>query len=189
MTRIQTPDINSLPTRSQELLGEVKKKLGSVPNLFALLGNSPQALSSYLNLGENLGTGSLGPALQEPIALSVAEFNGCEYCLAAHSLIGEKIAGLTNGEIIAARQGRSADSRSQAVLSFVQEVLKTRGHVTDESLEAIRRAGISDGEVAEIAANIAHNVLTNYLNNVARTGLDFPRVPALAEVDIQSSKP
>ena len=44
----------------------------------------------------------------------------------------------------------------------------------------ITPAGITDGEVIEVTANVALNILTNYVNHVAETVVDFPPVTANA---------
>jgi len=52
--------------------------------------------------------------------------------------------------------------------------------VTDRDLDAVRAAGFDDGVIAEVVAHVALNIFTNYLNHVAGTDIDFPKVPALA---------
>ena len=91
MTRIATPaTIDAAPAAAQPLLEVVGKQLGSVPNLFRVVANSPAALEGYLGLSGALGKGTLPAATRERIALAVAEINGCSYCLAAHSLSGQE---------------------------------------------------------------------------------------------------
>jgi len=55
-------------------------------------------------------------------------------------------------------------------------IVETRGHVTDSDLSAARLAGLDDARIVEIVGNVAHNVLTNFMNNVAQTKIDFPVV-------------
>ena len=86
MSRIPTPpSIAAAPAASQPLLEAVNKQLGSVPNLFRLAANSPAALEGYLGMMGALAKGALPAATRERIALAVAEVNGCNYCLAAHT--------------------------------------------------------------------------------------------------------
>jgi alkylhydroperoxidase family enzyme len=59
---------------------------------------------------------------------------------------------------------------------LASEILESRGNVTDAELAAARQAGITDGEIAEVVAHVALNVLTNYFNVLARTEVDFPLV-------------
>jgi len=111
---------------------------------------------------------------RERIALATAEFNGCDYCLAAHSYIGRNMAKLSDSDIAAARDFSAPDAQAQAALRFAHRVAAERGHVSDAELAAVRAAGFDDAAIVEIVANVALNVLTNYLNNVAATDLDFP---------------
>ena len=62
-----------------------------VPNLMRVLASSPAALEGYLNFNEALSHGSLSGELRELISVVVAEANGCEYCLSAHTEIGKMV--------------------------------------------------------------------------------------------------
>ena len=83
--------------------------------------------------------------------------------------------GLGGDEILAARGFSSSDPKVAAALGFARAVLECRGGVTDEEVEGLRGAGYADAEVAEVVANVALNVLTNHLDRVAETEIDFPR--------------
>jgi uncharacterized peroxidase-related enzyme len=179
MSRINIPaTVESAPAAAQPLLSGVKAKLGSVPNLFRLLAVSPAALEGYLGLSGALGKGSLDVRTRERIALAVAEFNGCGYCTSAHAFIGKNLAGLSDAEIAANRNGSSTDDRAAAAVRFAIKVVETRGQVTDADVAAIRVAGYSDAEVIEVVLHVALNTLTNYVNEVAETTIDFPAVKA-----------
>lgn len=174
MNRIAIPAADATPAASRPLLDAVQQQLGMVPNLMKMVGNSPAALEGYLSFNAAAGKGVLDVKTRERIALATAEFNGCNYCLAAHSYIGKNMAKLDNDEIAAARDYRAADAKAQAALRFAQRVAAERGHVHDADLAAVRAAGYDDAAIVEIVANVALNVLTNYLNNVAATEVDFP---------------
>ncbi len=176
-SRIQTPaNITSSPVSSQPLLEAVNKQLGSVPNLFRVIGNSPAALEGYLGLSGALGKGQLDAKTRERIALAVAELNGCDYCLAAHSYLGKNLAKLDQSEVDANRTGSSSDPKAAAALRFASEIVRQRGHVSDRDVEAVKAAGYTDAQVIEIVAHVALNTLTNFINEVAKTVVDFPAV-------------
>ncbi len=178
MSRISIPTVeNSLPA-SKPLLDAVHKQLGVVPNLMKLVGHSPAALEGYLSLNGALAKGSLDAKMRERLALTVAEFNGCDYCLSAHDYLGRNVAKLSNEDIEDARSARAADARVGAALHFAKRVTETRGAVQSADLDAVRAAGFSEAAVIEIVATVALNVLTNYINNVAETDIDFPKVTA-----------
>ena len=175
MSRIHTPaSIESSPEASRPLLEAVGKMLGSVPNLFRVVGNSPAALEGYLGLQGALGKGRLDARTRERVALVVAETNGCDYCLAAHTFLGKNVAKLDDVEIARNRAGGSSDPKADAAVRFAARVVELRGHVTDEDVRAVRAAGHDDGQIVEIVLHVALNTLTNYVNEVAKTVVDFP---------------
>jgi uncharacterized peroxidase-related enzyme len=180
MSRIPTPaSIAASPAASQPLLQAVEEQLGSVPNLFRVVANSPAALEGYLGMMGALAKGALPAATRERIALAVAEVNGCNYCLAAHAYLGKNLARLDDAEIAANRAGKSGEAQADAAVRFAVQVARARGHVADAALQAVRAAGWSDAQVIEIVQHVALNTWTNYINEVAGTVVDFPAVPAL----------
>jgi uncharacterized peroxidase-related enzyme len=179
MTRISIPGtINDAPAASRPLLEAVKKQLGVVPNLFRLVSTSPAALQGYLGLSGALGKGALPPATRERIALAVAEINGCDYCLSAHSYLGKNLAKLDDTEIAANRNGASNDPKADAAVRFAAKVVRERGHVSEDDVRAVKLAGYDDAQVIEIVLHVALNTWTNYINEVAKTDIDFPVVSA-----------
>ncbi len=177
MSRIHTPaSIEASPVAAQPLLEAVKKQLGLVPNLFRVVGNSPAALEGYLGLNGALGKGQLDARTRERIALAVAEINGCDYCLSAHAYLGTNVAKLDAAEIAANREGGSSDAKANAALRFATKVVRERGHVSDTDVQAVKDAGYNDAQVIEIVLHVALNTLTNYVNEVAKTEIDFPVV-------------
>ena len=181
MSRIPTPaTVDAAPQAAHALLNGVKAQLGSVPNLFRVLATSPAALGGYLGLNGALAKGALDARTRERIALAVAEVNGCGYCLAAHTFIGTNLAKLDAAEIAANRAGRSNDAKADAAVRFAVAVTEARGHVGDEALATVRAAGWSDAEILEITVHVALNTLTNYVNEVAGTEVDFPVVARAA---------
>ncbi len=179
MSRITTfASIEASPAAAQPLLEGAKRQLGSVPNLFRVIANSPAALGGYLSLNGALAKGSLDAPTRERIALATAEINGCGYCLSAHSYMGKNLAKLSDAEIAANRDGHSNDPKADAAVQFAAKVVRARGHVSDADLAAVRDAGFDEGQVIEIVLHVALNTLTNYVNEVAKTEIDFPVVAA-----------
>ena len=176
MTRIAIPAIDQTPAASRPLLDAVNRQLGVVPNLMKMLGNSPAALGGYLSLKDALGKGVIGSKTGERIALAIAEFNRCGYCLAAHTYLGKNLVKLDDVEIAANRSGTSADAKADAALRFAVKVAQERGHVSDADVQAVKRAGYTDAEIIEVVLHVALNTLTNYVNVVAQTEVDFPAV-------------
>ena len=178
MSRLKMIDTQQANGKQKELLEGVQKRLGMTPNLVRVFANSPAVLQGYLGLNEGLSEGALDAKVSEQIALTVAEANGCEYCLAAHSTVG-KMLGLNRDEILDARQGTSSDSRVNAALQFAISVVEKKGWVSDEDLEKVRSAGYDDGEISEIVAHVVINIFRNYFNHIAETPIDFPKADPL----------
>lgn len=175
MSRIPAVNPAAATGKPKQLLDAVQANLGLTPNLMKTLAHAPAALEAYLNFNSTLASGVLDSQFREQIALAVAQANSCEYCLAAHTAIGA-ITGLSPEEITASREARSANAKRNAGLRFAQTVVVERGNVSDSALAQVRAAGYSDGDIAEIIANVAINIFTNYFNQVAQTEVDFPRV-------------
>lgn len=173
--RITLVDPATATGRAGELLAAVKAKMGATPNLTRIMAHSPAVLEGYLGLSGALAGGVLPAKAREQLALSVGEANGCDYCVSAHSFLGKK-AGLTDAAVTDARRGTG-----DALLAFARTVLDRRGQVTDADLQAARTAGHSDAEIVEAVGHVALNVLTNFLNNVAHTPIDFPKAASLAD--------
>jgi uncharacterized peroxidase-related enzyme len=173
MPRLTALAPESTQGRARDLLDAVRAKLGVVPNLMRTLAHAPAALGGYLALSGALAEGQLAPSLRSRLALAVARRNDCDYCLAAHAALG-KAGGLSERDVAEAAAGRAPSPKDAAALAFAAAVLGARGDVSDADLAQARAAGLGDGELVEIVAHVSLNVLTNYVNRLARTEVDFP---------------
>ena len=181
MNRITQLDPASATGKTKQLFDGVQAKLGIVPNLFRVFGNSPAALEGYLNFSGALAGGVLSAKVREQIALAVAEINYCGYCLSAHTYIGGKV-GLSEQEIADARQVSASDEHTAAILNLARSIVVQRGELSEAEFKAARAAKLTDAEIVETTANVALNILTNYVNHVAQTVVDFPEVkPGVGE--------
>jgi uncharacterized peroxidase-related enzyme len=177
MSRLTIPALDDAPEASKPILAAVKSQLGVVPNMFRLFSSSPAALKGLTSLSGAL-TKSLDVKTRERIALAVAQVNGCSYCLSAHTYLGLNLAKISPEEIALNRNGSSSDPKADGAVHFAAKVAQTRGHVSDEDLATVRKAGYSDAQVLEIIALVVENFFTNFVNEVARTDIDFPVVQA-----------
>jgi uncharacterized peroxidase-related enzyme len=173
MSRISIPTLESVPATSKPLLDGVNKKLGVVPNMFRVIALSPAALEGFLGLNGAL-SGTLDVRTRERIAIAVAETNGCDYCLSAHTYLGLNLAKITAEDATMAREGSSTDAKAAAAVRFAVQVVKTRGAVGDADIAAVKEAGFGEAQTIEIIGLVAENLFTNLLNKVAQTDIDFP---------------
>jgi uncharacterized peroxidase-related enzyme len=181
MTRLQALNPETTTGKTKELFNVVQSKLAMVPNMMRTMGNSYAVLNGYLSFTDALAESKIGNRLGELIALAVAEVNQCEYCLSAHALLGGKLLGIDEETIIASRTAETSDTKVNAALVFAQTLVSKKGLVSDSDVAAVRDAGFSEAEIAEIIAHTALNIFTNYFNNTANTVIDFPKVSRLTE--------
>lgn len=177
MSRIAIPTRDSAPAASQPVLDLVSTQLGVLPNLFRLVALSPAALQGMTGLSGAL-TKALDVKTRERIAIAVAQVNGCDYCLSAHTYLGLNLAKLSPEEVARNREFASGDAKADVAVRFAAKVAQQRGKVSDADVAAVRTAGFGDAQLIEIVALVAENVLTNFVNNVAQTDIDFPVVRA-----------
>lgn len=177
MSRVFIPAKDDAPEATKPTLDGIQKALGFVPNIFRLVANSPSVLAGFTSF-QNALSKTLDVKTRERIALAVAEVNGCGYCLSVHTYLGLNLAKIRPEEIALNRKGASADAKANAAVSFAAKVAEARGHVSNADIAAVRAAGFSDAQIVEIVAVVAENTFTNYLNEVARTDIDFPVAPA-----------
>ncbi|MBF8746759.1 carboxymuconolactone decarboxylase family protein [Pseudomonas putida] len=168
MTRIDALSLDQAPAGSRAALEGIQKGLGFIPNTFKTLAHSPAALNAYLGLAQALGKISLSAAEREVVALATSQINGCDYCLAAHTFFGAK-AGLSDEAIAQARNGTLS-----AIAALAHQITESRGQLSDDQIAAARQAGLTDGKIIEVVAQTTLLTLTNYLNNIAATEIDFP---------------
>lgn len=173
MTRLDALNPETTTGKSKKLFDGIQSKLGMVPNMMRTMGGSPAVLEGYLNLSGALASGSLGAKLGELIALTVANNNECEYCLSAHTFIGENLVKIDSDTIAAAKQAENQDPKIKAALTFAKTLVNKAGRVSDADVEAVKNAGFTQGEIGEIVAHVALNTFTNYFNNTAKTENDF----------------
>ncbi|MFA5976670.1 MAG: carboxymuconolactone decarboxylase family protein [Pseudomonas sp.] len=168
MTRIAALSLDQAPAGSRAALDGIQKGLGFIPNVFKTLAHSPAALSGYQSLAQALGKTSLSAVEREVVALAASEVNGCDYCVAAHAFFGAK-AGLSEEAVGKARMGTLS-----AVAALAHQITESRGQLSDAQITAAHNAGLTDSKIVEVVAQITLLTLTNYLNNIAATDIDFP---------------
>jgi alkylhydroperoxidase family enzyme len=174
MQRVHSVNPQVAQGRTKELLDAVQQAFGMIPNTAKVMANSPAVLDGFLAYSMAMGKVQIGEKLHNQVKLSTSETNSCDYCTSILCAIAPS-AGLSADDILAGRTGKSVDQRTEAALKFAEDVLESRGKVTNQQLAAVRDAGFSDGEIVEIVASVVLGCFTNFLNNVADTELDIPQ--------------
>jgi uncharacterized peroxidase-related enzyme len=177
MSRISIPAVDKAAGATAEVYARIKKAAGSVPNTFVAIGAlQPAALNAILDADAVLAAGSLSKKDIETVKLIVSVATGCDYCVAAHSLLS-KLTGLPADAIQRIREGQpTGDAKRDALASFVRTLATTSGTISDQQFAAIKAAGYSDQQLVEISLAFAIIIFTNVFNRINDTDLDFPPV-------------
>lgn len=178
MPRLKTIEPSEAAGKAKELFeGPLKDKQF---NIFKAMANSPAALNAYIQFNAAMSEGLLSDKEREAVLLAIGEANGCDYCTAAHTALGQQ-AGLSETQTLGARKGQIQDDpKLNALVRFSHALHEKRGWVDDADLDEFRNAGYTDGHVAEVVAMYAISTFTNYFNHVNQTPVDLPEAPALS---------
>ncbi len=177
MTTINVPKRDEVSPANQAIFDKLKSSLGTVPNLYATLAHSENALGSYLAF-QNAKSSINGKA-REIVNLAVSQVNGCEYCLAAHTVIG-KMSGFTDEQILEIRSGRASfDLKFDALARLVKNITVNRGHADQALVDAFFAAGWTRANLVDAIVAIGDKTVTNYLHGTTHVPVDFPAAPQL----------
>lgn len=175
MSRLFNQPVSESSGHAAQLYAGIKAAVGLVPNAYVNIGsNSPIALETLLNIDGALKKGTLGAKEGEVVKLVVSQAAECDYCLAAHTLIGKKT-GLSKEDVLAIRHGTpSSEARLDALANFTRELISTKGTLSNAAFENIKVAGFSDTQIVEIVLAITSITFTNLFNRINDTVVDFP---------------
>jgi uncharacterized peroxidase-related enzyme len=175
MSRMTVHSLESAAGAAAAVYARITQAVGRVPHCFAAIGNlRPAALKAMLQLDGALAAGSLSRQEQEIVKLVVSEAAGCDYCIAAHSLLGA-LSGLEAATLRRIRSGLPTDHpRRDALVRFVRQLAQSRGTLDEADVAAIRTAGFSDAQLVEISLAIAVATFANTFNRINDTEIDLP---------------
>lgn len=177
MPTINVPTREEVSPANQAIFDDLKKHLGTVPNLYATMAHSDTALGNYLAF-QNAKSAITGKA-REVVNLVVSQVNQCEYCLAAHTVIG-RMNGFTDAQILEIRGGQASfDARLDALARLVRNVAVNRGHADQALVQAFLDAGWTKAHLIDTIVAIGDKTVTNYLHATTQVPVDFPAAPKL----------
>lgn len=159
---------------SQEIIDKTQKALGFVPNMYKNMGNNPALLDSYTYAYNSFRTHSgFSPVEQEVVFLSAAYENNCEYCMAAHSFVGDMMTKVPVEVTNAIRENKTIPDEKLAALSkLTRSLTANRGNVTQSEIDDFLKAGYTETHVLGIIAGIAVKTMSNYSNHITNPELD-----------------
>lgn len=178
MSGLPLRTIEDAPEEARERLAAAEKNNGYLPNLLRVLANAPVALETYLTVSGINARASLSLAEREAVQITAAATHGCGFCVAGHTAISYKKAGL-DASVVEALRGRLpvADARLDAVARFTETVIAARGAVSDEALAAFKAAGFDDRAALEVVLGVSLATLCNFANNLGRPPLNAELEP------------
>ncbi|MFB1489814.1 MULTISPECIES: carboxymuconolactone decarboxylase family protein [unclassified Thiocapsa] len=171
MISFQLHDMKTAPSPSRDIMADIERDGGELPNLLRTLAESPVALDAYRQLATLLSRSSLSPIEQQVVYVAAAHANQCHYCKSPNPMFGDD----TQADEIAAaiRHGqRLADARLQALRRFTAAMTEHRGWVPEADVESFLRAGFTRENLLEVITGIALVTLSSYANHVTATPLD-----------------
>jgi len=172
MTFLPPHTVDTAPEKARAGLEAVERRLGFVPNMMAVLAESPAALEAYQTIQQNFAATSLGAAEQQFVALVVSVTNGCDYCVPVYSGFALK-AGVPGDVVNAVRDGTAiGDARLAALRAFTQSMVEQRGRVAEADVAAFLDAGFTKAQVLEVIVGAAFKLISNYTNHIAHIPLD-----------------
>jgi uncharacterized peroxidase-related enzyme len=173
MARLPLRTHDDAPEEARGALATAEKNNGYLPNLLRLLANAPVALETYLTVSGINARSSLSLAEREAVQITAAATHGCGFCVAGHTAVAYKKAGLDEATVEALRGLKPVpDPRLQAVATFTKAVIASRGRVSDQELEAFRQAGFGDQAALEVVLGVSLATLCNFANNLGQPPLN-----------------
>lgn len=167
---LHTPE--TAPESSRSDLHRLERTFGFLPNLYAKLAESPETLKAYLTLSEAFSKTSLSPIEQQVVLLTTSVENGCQFCVAAHSLMAA-VAGIAREDIDALRaQEPLTDGRLGALAEFVRGMVRQRGWIEPAEVDRLLGAGFERRNALEVVLGVSLKTLSNYANHLVETPLN-----------------
>jgi AhpD family alkylhydroperoxidase len=178
MKTFQVPTRDQVAPGAQAIFDNLQKGLGFVPNLFATIGYSANALGSYMAFQQAQAKGTFSAKEREAVFLAVSEVNGCEYCQAAHTALG-KMNGFSEEETIQLRALTHPDSKLSVLTRLAASITSTHGRPEPQLLEEFFALGYNEGALIDLVALVADKTLANYVHNITQVPIDFPAAQKL----------
>lgn len=177
MSKFTVPTREDVSENNQAIFDNLQKALGFVPNIYAAMGHSENALGSYLQFSG--ASTSFSKKEKEVIDLAVSQLNGCRYCQSAHTAIG-KMNGFTDEQIIELRRAQASwDSKLSVLAKTAQTIAATKGKISEPELETFYDAGYNKENLVDLIVAIGIITITNLFHNVTNVPIDFPIAPEL----------
>jgi AhpD family alkylhydroperoxidase len=175
LTNIAVPTKEQVNTESRAIFNQLEGQLGFLPNIYATIGYSSNALSSFLAFSGAAGKGTFSTKEIEAIKLAVSDSNNCAYCKSAHTAIA-KMNGFSEDEILHLRKATIEDEKLNSLTSLAREISENAGHISAESRQKFFDTGYDEKALIDFAAVVTAVTFTNYIHGITQVPVDFPAV-------------
>ena len=162
------------PGGSKPLLEKSVSSFGVIPNLHAVMAESPELLESYQLLHTLFQQTSLNAEELTVVWQTINVAHQCHYCVPAHAMIADNMK--VDGKITEALINKTElpDPKLQVLHETTLSLLTNRGVLADEELKKFYEAGYTNKQLLEIILGMAQKVISNYTNHLAATPVDQP---------------
>ena len=172
MTTLKVHNIESAPEGSKSLLEKSQKAYGMIPGLHGVLAGSPQLLTAYQTLHELFTQTSFNEEELTVVWQTINVEHACHYCVPAHTGIA-KMMKVSDAITEALRNETPLENpKLEALRSMTLIIIRNRGHVTQEELNAFYAAGYQERQLLEIILGLSQKTISNYVNHIANTPVD-----------------
>ncbi len=170
--KLQLYNQSNAPEASKPLLEQSFKDFGMIPNLHAVMAESPGVLEAYKFLHQQFEKSDFNADELTIIWQTINVEHGCHYCVAAHTGIAHMMK--VDASIIDALRNRTQmpTSKLQVLHQTTLELVRERGYLSEPSSAAFFEAGYNNQQLLEIVLGISQKVLSNYINHLAVTPVD-----------------
>ncbi len=183
MSRLTLHTLESAPEASRPFIERAIAGNGYLPNLIGVLANAPVALETYLTVSGINARASLTLAEREAVQITAARVHGCDFCVAGHTAVALKKAGVPVADVRALQQGKpvpgAANARLDAIRRFTEAVIATRGKVAQQDYADFLEAGFNQAQSLEVLLGVSLATLCNFANSLAGTPVNPELQPYL----------
>ncbi|MGM8872281.1 carboxymuconolactone decarboxylase family protein [Psychrobacter sp. 2Y5] len=174
MTDFTLHNIETAPKDSHALLDNSLSAFGMIPNLHAVMAEAPGLLEGYQRLHQLFLDSSFDDEETTVVWQAINVEHECHYCVPAHTGIAKSMK--VDDAITEALRNETPlpTSKLEALRDFTLSVVRNRGNVDNEAVQAFLDAGFTKRQVLEVVLGAAQKVMSNYTNHLANTPVDKP---------------
>ena len=172
MSDFKLHTVETAPAKSKAILEGAQKQMGMVPGLYSVMAESPEILKAYTQLHQLFTSTSFDAEELTVVWQTINVEHECHYCVPAHTGIAHSMK--VDPALTEALRNDAAmpTEKLQALKDFTLSVVRSRGNVSEQELNAFYEAGYGQQQVLEVILGLSQKVISNYVNHIAHTPVD-----------------